>query len=72
MKCPTCKKEFLPYNGIEEMCPTKGCDSGVTNSVIKIDLVRLVSYEPTNYTTCTLNVNGEEYYYKLVRSTKDI
>lgn len=33
---------------------------------IKKDDVRLVSYEPTNLSTCTLNFKGEEYYYNLV------
>ena len=34
------------------------------------DKVRLVSYEPTKYSTCTLNIKGDEYYYMLKRTTK--
>ena len=33
------------------------------------DEVRLVSYNPNDYSTATLNIDGEEYYYNLVGST---
>lgn len=69
--CPSCDKEFLPDNGIEQMCPTKGCDSGVKSVEIKHkEIIRLVSYDPANYTTCTLNIDGEEFYYELAGTTK--